>query len=385
MAQVKIGEVSKAFGAVTVLDGVNIEIADGEFMVFVGPSGCGKTTLLRTIAGLERPSSGRVTIGADDVTAWPPARRGVAMVFQSYALYPHMSVRENIAFGLKLANMPQAEIEQRVREAAATLQIDALLERKPRELSGGQRQRVAIGRAIVRQPKVFLFDEPLSNLDAELRVQMRVELIDLHERLRATMVYVTHDQIEAMTMADRIVVLNRGRVEQIGAPLELYQQPRNIFVAGFIGSPKMNLLRTRATEVGASGVTVKLPGDVPLTVPVLSGNVRPQTELTFGVRPEHIALDGADGDGAARLPGEVLVVEHLGGEILVHVKLPDGAVLGVKAFGDTPLLHRGQRTPLRLRPELCYLFTAEGAALSSLRPRPINGRSESQAPRTLAG
>jgi multiple sugar transport system ATP-binding protein len=383
MAQVKIGDVSKAFGVVRVLEDVDIDISDGEFMVFVGPSGCGKTTLLRTIAGLERPSSGRVMIGEDDVTAWPPARRGVAMVFQSYALYPHMTVRENIAFGLKLANMPHAEIEQRVREAAATLQINPLLDRKPRELSGGQRQRVAIGRAIVRHPRVFLFDEPLSNLDAELRVQMRVELIDLHQRLRATMVYVTHDQIEAMTMADRIVVLNQGRVEQIGAPLELYQQPRNIFVAGFIGSPKMNFVKTSATEVGAAGVTVRLPGDVLLTVPVAPGDVRPQTELTLGVRPENIALDGRAG---AHMPAEVLVVEHLGSEILVHAKLPDGAVLGVKAFGDTPLLHRGQQMPLGLRPELCYLFTADGAALSSLRPRPNNTPRESQgAPQTLAG
>jgi multiple sugar transport system ATP-binding protein len=384
MAQVKMGDVSKAFGAVTVLDDVSIDIPDGEFMVFVGPSGCGKTTLLRTIAGLERPSSGRVMIGAEDVTAWPPARRGVAMVFQSYALYPHMSVRENIAFGLKLANMPRAEIEQRVREAAATLQIEPLLDRKPRELSGGQRQRVAIGRAIVRQPRVFLFDEPLSNLDAELRVQMRVELIDLHQRLRATMVYVTHDQIEAMTMADRIVVLNRGRVEQIGAPLELYQQPRNIFVAGFIGSPKMNFLKATVTEVGAGGVTVRLPGDASLTVPVLPGDVRPQTELTFGVRPEHLGLDGAAGPAGpagpadVRLPAEILVVEHLGSEILVHMKLPDGAVLGVKAFGDTPLLHRGERPPLGLRAELCYLFTPDGDALLPLRPRPIITPRESQ-------
>jgi multiple sugar transport system ATP-binding protein len=278
--------------------------------------------------------------------------------------------------------MPRAEIEQRVREAAATLQIDPLLDRKPRELSGGQRQRVAIGRAIVRHPKVFLFDEPLSNLDAELRVQMRVELIDLHQRLGATMVYVTHDQIEAMTMADRIVVLNRGRVEQIGAPLEIYQQPRNIFVAGFIGSPKMNFLKTPVTEMGAGGVTVRLPGDVSLTVPVLPGDAPPQTELTLGVRPEHIALDG---HASARLLAEVLVVEHLGSEILVHVKLPDGAVLGVKAFGDSPLLQRGQQMPLGLRPELCYLFTAGGAALSPLRPRPINSIRDSRgAPQTLA-
>ncbi|HTW28154.1 MAG TPA: sn-glycerol-3-phosphate ABC transporter ATP-binding protein UgpC [Acetobacteraceae bacterium] len=369
MAQVTLGHIRKTFGSVTVLDDVSIDIEDGEFMVFVGPSGCGKTTLLRTIAGLERPSAGRVMIGADNVTAWPPARRGVAMVFQSYALYPHMTVRENIAFGLKLARVSQAEIDQRVREAAATLQIDHLLDRKPRELSGGQRQRVAIGRSIVRHPKVFLFDEPLSNLDAELRVQMRVELIDLHQRLRATMVYVTHDQIEAMTMADRIVVLHRGRVEQIGAPLELYQQPDNIFVAGFIGSPKMNFLPVTADAVGAEGVTVRLPGDLPLTVPVRPGDVRAGAPLTLGVRPEHLGLDG-EGRADARLPAEAQVVEHLGSEILAHMMLPGGVALEVKATGESAL-HRGANVPVGVRAELCYLFTEAGAALAPLRPRPV--------------
>ncbi|MDA8251293.1 MAG: sn-glycerol-3-phosphate ABC transporter ATP-binding protein UgpC [Rhodospirillales bacterium] len=371
MAQVTLGNIRKAFGDVTVLNDVSLEIADGEFMVFVGPSGCGKTTLLRTIAGLERPTSGRVVIGADDVTMWPPARRGVAMVFQSYALYPHMTVRENIAFGLKLANVYRAEIDRRVQEAAGTLQINHLLERKPRELSGGQRQRVAIGRCIVRQPKVFLFDEPLSNLDAELRVQMRVELIDLHQRLGATMVYVTHDQIEAMTMADRIVVLNRGQVEQIGAPLELYQQPRNIFVAGFIGSPKMNFLAVKASAAAAEGVTVMLPGDVPVTVPVQPGGVRTGADLTLGVRPEHLGLDdGPEGRADLRLPAEAQVVEHLGSEIVAHMKLPGDAVLEVKAPGETSL-RRGERVPIGVRAELCYLFAADGTALPPLRPRPI--------------
>ncbi len=371
MAQVTLGNIRKAFGETTVLDDVSIDIADGEFMVFVGPSGCGKTTLLRTIAGLERPSAGRVVIGGDEVTSWPPARRGVAMVFQSYALYPHMTVRENIAFGLKLAKMPRAEIDQRVRDAAATLQIEPLLDRRPRELSGGQRQRVAIGRSIVRHPRAFLFDEPLSNLDAELRVQMRIELIDLHQRLRATMIYVTHDQIEAMTMADRIVVLNRGHAEQIGAPLELYQQPRNLFVAGFIGSPKMNFLKVTASDVGAEGVTVRLPGEVALTIPVQAAGARPGGELTFGVRPEHLGLDGAGaGRADAHLPARTGVVEHLGGEIVAHMLLADDTGLEVKATGESPL-RRGDQVSIGVRAELCYLFTDDGTALPPLRPRPL--------------
>ena len=380
MAQVTLGNIRKSFGDVTVLDDVSLDVADGEFMVFVGPSGCGKTTLLRTIAGLERPSAGRVVIGGDDVTLWPPARRGVAMVFQSYALYPHMSVRENIAFGLKLADVPRAEIDQRVEAAAATLQIGHLLNRKPRELSGGQRQRVAIGRAIVRDPKVLLFDEPLSNLVAELRVQMRVELIDLHQRLRATMVYVTHDQIEAMTMADRIVVLNRGRIEQIGAPLELYQQPSNIFVAGFIGSPKMNFVRVRAAEVGAQGVAVTLPGDVAMTVPVHPGDLRAGAELTLGVRPEHLGLDGAvtDGRADARLPAEAQVVEHLGSEILAHMKLPGDIAVEVKAPGETAI-RRGDRVAIGLRADLCYLFAPDGATLPPLHARPLLAVNERRA------
>jgi multiple sugar transport system ATP-binding protein len=295
MAEVGIERLHKTFGETAVLNDISMQIHHGEFMVFVGPSGCGKTTLLRSIAGLEKPSAGRVTIGGDDVTRWPPARRGVSMVFQSYALYPHMTVRENIAFGLKVAKVPKADIAGRVKDAAGVLQIEHLLDRRPKELSGGQRQRVAIGRSIVRQPKAFLFDEPLSNLDAELRVQMRVELVGLHDRLGATMIYVTHDQVEAMTMADRIAVLNKGQVEQIGAPLELYRQPRNLFVAGFIGSPRMNLMPTTVLATGPTGVTVALPGGAPILVPVQAAGVTVGQAMTLGLRPEHLGIGEAVG------------------------------------------------------------------------------------------
>ena len=248
MADVRLPGVKKRVGAVEVLKGVDLEIADGEFVVFVGPSGCGKSTLLRTIAGLEEITEGEIAIGGRRVNDLSPSDRGIAMVFQSYALYPHMTVRENMAFGLKLAKTDKAEIDRRVTAAAETLNITDYLDRKPKALSGGQRQRVAIGRAIVREPQVFLFDEPLSNLDAALRVRMRYEFASLHERLKTTMIYVTHDQIEAMTLADRIVVLSAGRIEQVGAPMELYEHPKNLFVAEFIGSPKMNLIAAQVTQ-----------------------------------------------------------------------------------------------------------------------------------------
>jgi len=363
MASVRIDRVAKAYGDVTVLHEVSVDIADGEFVVLVGPSGCGKTTLLRTIAGFERPGAGRVLIGDDDVTAWAPARRGVAMVFQSYALYPHMTVRENIAFGLKLARMPAAEIAANVAEVADVLQIAHLLARRPAELSGGQRQRVAIGRAIVRHPRVFLFDEPLSNLDAELRVQMRVELVKLHERLRATMVYVTHDQVEAMTMADRIVVLNKGRIEQVGAPLELYDRPANLFVAGFIGSPRMNFLTVTATEADEAGVTVALPGGVGLQVPVEAGGTRSGSTLTLGVRPEAALIGHAAGD--VSLPAIAEVIEQLGSETLVHLRLEAGPLLQAKLGGHAQV-RRGERLPVRLSRASCYLFAPDGARLHML-------------------
>ncbi len=368
MAEVSIERLHKSFGDLAVLNDISMQVRHGEFMVFVGPSGCGKSTLLRTIAGLERPSAGQIRIGGDDVTRWPPARRGVSMVFQSYALYPHMTVRQNIAFGLQVAKTPAGEIDGRVRDAAAVLQIDHLLDRRPRELSGGQRQRVAIGRSIVRDPKAFLFDEPLSNLDAELRVQMRVELVGLHERLGATMIYVTHDQIEAMTMADRIAVLNRGEVEQIGTPLELYRQPRNLFVAGFIGSPRMNLIPTVVRATGADGVTVALPGGGQLVVPVAANDVAPGATLTLGLRPEHLGIGEAPGGGAeAMLPGQTLLVEHLGGEILAHVALADGTKLEEKTHGHGDI-QRAAAVEVGVRGALCYLFDAAGDCLRPLRP-----------------
>src|SRR6201997_1079369 len=282
MGQITLQNVQKAFGPVHIIKGANLDIVDGSFVVFVGPSGCGKTTLLRLIAGLEDVTDGKIFIDGKNVVAVPPAKRGLSMVFQSYALYPHMSVRGNIGFGLKMAGRPRDEIRRKVEAAAATLNLTPYLERKPRELSGGQRQRVAIGRAIVREPKAFLFDEPLSNLDAALRVQMRLEVTRLQKQLGPTAIYVTHDQVEAMTMADKIVVLNAGKIEQYGSPLELYENPANLFVAGFIGSPKMNFVTGEvAGEPGAA---------------------------TIGVRPEHLKVD-REGQG---WPGTVMVAEHLG-------------------------------------------------------------------------
>ena len=286
MGTISLKNVRKAFGEAVIIPGADLEIEHGEFVVFVGPSGCGKSTLLRLIAGLEDLTSGQILIDGEDVSDVPPAKRGLAMVFQSYALYPHMSVRNNIAFGLKMAGEPQEQIDDKVAQAAATLNLTEYLDRKPRQLSGGQRQRVAIGRAIVRDPKCFLFDEPLSNLDAALRVNMRVFIMQLHQQLDATMIYVTHDQVEAMTMADRIVVLNRGVIEQVGSPLDLYNKPNSVFVAGFIGSPKMNLI---------------------------SGAVAARhNAATIGIRPEHIALMPAGGDVSGedmRKPGDAVSLD----------------------------------------------------------------------------
>ena len=367
MAGIHINNVVKSYDDVPVLRGVSATVADGEFVVLVGPSGCGKTTLLRTIAGFERPGSGQVLIDEDDVTRWHPARRGVAMVFQSYALYPHMTVRENIAFGLKIARMSAAQIEERVQEATAVLQIGHLLARRPRELSGGQRQRVAIGRAIVRHPRVFLFDEPLSNLDAELRVQMRVELVKLHERLGATMIYVTHDQVEAMTMADRIVVLNKGVVEQAGTPLELYDRPRNLFVAGFLGSPRMNFLDVTLAAAAAGDALVSLPGGGTMRVPAEAAGLAPGAPLVLGVRPECISLGGP---GDAHLPALAEVVEHLGSDVVAHLRLDAGPSLQVKLDGRDPV-RRGAAVQAGLRGDACYLFDAQGTCLQALPSRPV--------------
>ena len=357
MAEVVLKGIRKSFGDIETIHGVDLTIADREFVVFVGPSGCGKSTLLRLIAGLEEITAGEMTIDGQMVNELPPAQRGIAMVFQSYALYPHMTVYDNMAFGLKLAKASKETIEERVRRAAGILQIDHLLERKPKEMSGGQRQRVAIGRAIVRDPKVFLFDEPLSNLDAALRVQTRIELAKLHEDMAATMVYVTHDQVEAMTLADKIVVLNAGNVEQIGSPLELYHHPENLFVAGFIGSPKMNFVKGSIAAVDQNTIEVALPGEVRTRIAVRPDGARSGDEVTLGVRPEHLIVGGAD----SQLVGRVDVVEQLGDSNLAYVSLPNGATVVVRSEGDARV-REGDQMPAGLDPSQCHLFNADGAA-----------------------
>ncbi|MBF0679865.1 MAG: sn-glycerol-3-phosphate ABC transporter ATP-binding protein UgpC [Devosia sp.] len=324
MSAIELRQVRKSFGATDVIHGVDLSVEKGEFVVFVGPSGCGKSTLLRMIAGLEDITAGEVLIDGEVVNEVEPARRGLSMVFQSYALYPHMSVAGNMSFGLRMTGTSKAETERRVKEAAAILQLEPLMKRKPSQLSGGQRQRVAIGRAIVRQPKAFLFDEPLSNLDAELRVAMRVEITKLHQDLGATMIYVTHDQVEAMTLADRIVVLRAGRIEQVGTPAQLYADPDNVFVAGFIGSPRMNLI-----NAVSDGRTISI-GNLTLT-PKLAGTL-PAGPVTLGLRPEQ--FEGGDGE-TARLAVAVEVVENLGGTSVVHGRLPDGQTILVEQRGKT--------------------------------------------------
>jgi multiple sugar transport system ATP-binding protein len=371
MAEVVLKKVRKAFGEIEVIKGVDLHIRDREFVVFVGPSGCGKSTLLRLIAGLEDISSGELAIDGAVVNDLPPAQRGIAMVFQSYALYPHMTVAENMAFGLKLAKEDKASVQAKVAEAARILQLDRLLDRKPKELSGGQRQRVAIGRAIVRKPKVFLFDEPLSNLDAALRVQMRIEIAKLHNDLNATMVYVTHDQVEAMTLADKIVVLSAGRVEQVGSPLELYHHPRNLFVAGFIGSPKMNFIETRVTAARGDRATVELPGGGSIDVPIQSGGVATGDSVTLGVRPEHMAigLDGAP-PGTGRIPGKAFVVERLGGGTYVYVRVSDALMVVVEVEGDSRI-KVGDSVEIAAPAAACHLFDAQGMAVERAERHPL--------------
>jgi multiple sugar transport system ATP-binding protein len=330
MGRIHLEQVAKSFGGVNVIPPLDLQIENGEFVVFVGPSGCGKSTLLRLIAGLEDVSSGRVMIDGRDATVTPPAKRGLAMVFQSYALYPHMSVRKNIAFPLRMAGLPKDEQDRKVEAAAKVLNLTDYLDRRPGQLSGGQRQRVAIGRAIVREPAAFLFDEPLSNLDAALRVGMRLEISELHKRLATTMIYVTHDQVEAMTMADKIVVLRAGRIEQVGSPLDLYRRPRNLFVAGFIGSPKMNLIE--GPEAARHGAHV------------------------IGVRPEHI--DVSRTEGAWR--GTVGVSEHLGSDTFLHVHTDiSGEPVTVRTPGEVGL-HHGETVFMTPRPEHIHRFDSKG-------------------------
>jgi multiple sugar transport system ATP-binding protein len=347
MASVAIRDVHKAFGLTPVIHGVNVMIADGEFVVLVGPSGCGKSTLLRMIAGLENISGGEIRIGERVVNNLPPKERDVAMVFQNYALYPHMTVGANMAFSMKLRGAPQAEIDTRVKRAAQILGLEPYLERFPRQLSGGQRQRVAMGRAIVRDPQVFLFDEPLSNLDAKLRVQMRTEIKELHQRLKTTTIYVTHDQIEAMTMADKIVVMHDGIVEQIGAPLELYDRPQNLFVAGFIGSPAMNFLKGSIRANGSLGFDGPGGARLPLAAAPTGSDGRP---AVYGVRPEHFAL--AD-DGSEAV---VQVVEPTGAEVQIVAKLGDTDVIA--AFRERHTFKPGDKIRLKPDPRLVHLFDA---------------------------
>jgi multiple sugar transport system ATP-binding protein len=355
---VVLQQVFKKYGEVQVVHGIDLSIEPGEFVVFVGPSGCGKSTLLRMIAGLEPITGGNLLIDGERMNEVPAAKRGIAMVFQSYALYPHMSVYKNLAFGLETAGLKKAEIEPRVKRAAEILRIEPLLQRKPKQLSGGQRQRVAIGRAIVREPRIFLFDEPLSNLDAELRVQMRVEIAKLHNDLGNTMIYVTHDQVEAMTMADKIVVLNAGQIEQVGAPLELYNSPRNKFVAGFIGSPKMNFLTGRVAAANGNGARIETAGTT-VELPRKFGGAVGEP-VTFGVRPEHITV--ADGSGIRLADVRVDLVEQLGGSTMVYASTTDGQPLALALEGQ-------QRVPLgatitaRVDPAHCHVFGADERAL----------------------
>ncbi len=343
MADLKLRGVTKKFGPVDVIKGVDLDVEDKEFVVFVGPSGCGKSTLLRLISGLEDITGGTIDIGGRCVNDVPPSKRGVAMVFQSYALYPHLNVFDNIAFGLRVRKLASAEIRTRVEDASAVLKLDALMERYPRELSGGQRQRVAIGRTIVSRPDVFLLDEPLSNLDAELRVHMRAEIASLHKRLANTMIYVTHDQIEAMTLADKIVVLNDGLVEQVGSPRELYARPRNLFVAQFIGSPKINVFPTAALPPAVAG---------------LIGTAKGMTK--FGIRPEHLTLTSPD---ASPLTGRVMINEYTGAGSLLHVDL-DGLGSGLALYDGVDGPDAGDAVGLSFDPQNVHRFDADGVTCS---------------------
>ena len=352
MATLELQNIDKNFGPAKVLFDIDLAIRDREFVVFVGPSGCGKSTLLRIIAGLEEATAGQIVIDGADVSKAHPVDRGISMVFQSYALYPHLTVFENIAFPLRVARLPDAELKSKVHKAAEILQLTEKLPLKPGQLSGGQRQRVAIGRSIVREPKVFLFDEPLSNLDAALRGDMRVELSQLHRQLNATMIYVTHDQIEAMTMADRIVVLNGGRVEQFGTPMELYHHPATKFVAGFIGQPNMNFLPARVKGVDGAGVGVEVDGGPVLSLPIDGGALKAGDRVEVGIRPEDLEL------GAGGLPMQIRVLERLGGQTVTHGEI-GGARACATLGGDAPV-REGETVELMVPPNACHLFDSTG-------------------------
>ena len=357
MGQLRLTGVSKSYGSSQVIKPTDLTIEEGEFAVFVGPSGCGKSTMLRMIAGLEQITSGTVEIDDTVVNDLAPVKRGISMVFQSYALYPHMTVYENIAFPLRVAGLPKVEMDRLIRDAADVLQLTSHLEHRPGELSGGQRQRVAIGRAIVRQPEIFLFDEPLSNLDAALRSDMRVELSRLHQKLGNTMIYVTHDQIEAMTMADKIIVLRDGVIEQVGSPLELFHQPCNKFVAGFIGNPNMNFLPTKCVAIGPEGVTVSLPGGGTVVVPVSAENTADGAALTLGIRPD----DLTPGEGIVSLPYKPEVVERLGNQTVVY-GATQGDVPVCLVAGGAADIRPGQAITATFDPAAVHLFDEAGKA-----------------------
>ncbi len=351
MTALKLEQVGKSYGSIRVIERLSLEVDTGEFIVFLGPSGCGKTSLLRMVAGLEEVSEGRVLIAGQDVTQWAPGRRNLAMVFQHYALYPHMTVRANLAFGLKNIGTSDAEIARRIDEAARMLELGKLLDRKPEQLSGGQRQRVAIGRAVVKEPAIFLFDEPLSNLDAALRGRTRIELARLHQRLGATMIFVTHDQLEAMTLATRIVVMNGGAIEQVGTPAEVYRRPATRFVAGFIGTPAMNFIQaTRQADAGER-VALALPGGGALVTRVPAQGPARGANLVLGVRPENLRLCDAEG---AVLAGTVDLVEFLGERTLAHVRLADDTTVGATVTGAAPQV--GERVGLSVDTAEAHLF-----------------------------
>jgi multiple sugar transport system ATP-binding protein len=374
MATLTIDKITKAFGNTTVIPELSLTIEDGEFCVLVGPSGCGKSTLLRIIAGLEPVSSGRILVDGVDMSGAEPPERGVAMVFQSYALYPHMDVGRNIGFGLKIARTPAAEIVERVGRAADKLRLGSYLKRKPRELSGGQRQRVAIGRAMTRKPQLFLLDEPLSNLDAALRVGMRVEIARLKAELASTMVYVTHDQVEAMTLADRIVVMNGGRIEQVGTPLELYHRPANLFVAGFIGSPAMNLLNGKVVATHGVVATVALSWGPTLDIPI-ERHVEPGQIVTLGIRPEHVELAG-EGEANAHVV-QASMVELLGSDTFIYANEREESLVIRDSRGR--IVRAGDRIAISLPARLCHLFNGDGdrisdAAAAYAEPVPLKER-----------
>jgi multiple sugar transport system ATP-binding protein len=370
MADVRLVNVQKSYGDVQVLKDINLQVRDGEFMVFVGPSGCGKSTLLRSIAGLEEITGGTLSIGDKVVNDVPPAERGIAMVFQSYALYPHMNLYDNMAFGLQLAKVPKDEIDRLVTHAAKILNIEHLLQRKPKDLSGGQRQRVAIGRAIVRKPEVFLFDEPLSNLDAALRVRMRYEFAKLHEDLKTTMIYVTHDQVEAMTLADRIVVLSAGKIEQVGSPLELYEHPDNLFVAGFIGSPRMNFIAAELVDGSATHANVRLQNGNLIRCEVNAAALKPGAKVTLGVRPEHLVAAGPDTPGRTdnRIEMAVTFVESLGSVTHAYGEFPGVEEQLTCELDGATRVRGGQALGLIVPAGKTYLFDAQGIACRRLVP-----------------